>query len=161
RTVEVKDADAWAEKVAKLEDDIEAVLQEEKEERQLASMDMQVRRADNIIVHEAEIKARPKRTWFESEADKRTAKASGNAELNGPDAAIGKKEKKKLSGKEKKKLLDRDDRVGGRSWKKGAAERAGKGALAKAKEAKSAKKAEKREKGRADAKVGTKGRGKR
>ncbi|KAK5142201.1 nucleolar DEAD-box protein required for synthesis of 60S ribosomal subunit, partial [Oleoguttula sp. CCFEE 6159] len=110
RTVEVKDADAWAEKVAKLEDDIEAVLQEEKEERQLASMDMQVRRADNIIVHEAEIKARPKRTWFESEADKRTAKASGKAELNGPDAAIGKKEKKKLSGKEKKKLLDRDDR---------------------------------------------------
>ncbi|KAK4996993.1 nucleolar DEAD-box protein required for synthesis of 60S ribosomal subunit [Elasticomyces elasticus] len=133
RTVSPSDMDIWQEKTDGLEEEIEAVLREEKEEKLLAQTEMQVQRSTNIMEHEAEIKARPKKTWFESEKDKQTAKSKGRVELNGPDVVAAKEKKKKLSGKEKKKLLDRDDRVGGRQWKKGSAERAGRGVVADAK----------------------------
>jgi len=93
---------------------------------------MQVRKGENIIVHEDEIKARPRRTWFESEQEKKAAKKAGRAELNGVESVI-KKKGGKLSNKDKKKLDDRDVRMGGKVWKKGRAERDGKGALEKAK----------------------------
>lgn len=89
---------------------------------------MQVKRGENIIVHEDEIKGRPKRTWFESEADKRTAKKAGRAELNGAESVI-KRKGGKLSNKDKKKLDDREERKTEKVWKKGRAERAGKGAI--------------------------------
>ena len=41
--------------------------------RLLTIAEMQVRRGENLMVHEDEIKGRPRRTWFESEADKRAA----------------------------------------------------------------------------------------
>lgn len=129
--IEATEADAWSAKVESMADEIEEILVEEKEDKQLAQAEMQVKRGENIIVHEAEIKGRPKRTWFESEADKRTAKKSGRAELNGPEE--GKKIKKKegkLSNKDKKKMDAREERIGGKGWKKGRAERDGKGALA-------------------------------
>lgn len=131
RVIEAAEADAWAKKVDDMADEIAEILVEEKEDKQLAQAEMQVKRGENIIVHEAEIKGRPKRTWFESEADKRVAKKSGRAELNGPEE--GKKIKKKegrLSNKDKKKMDAREERIGGKGWKKGRAERDGKGALA-------------------------------
>ncbi|KAK4990910.1 nucleolar DEAD-box protein required for synthesis of 60S ribosomal subunit [Elasticomyces elasticus] len=147
RTVSPSDMDIWQEKTDGLEEEIEAVLREEKEEKLLAQTEMQVQRSTNIMEHEAEIKARPKKTWFESEKDKQTAKSKGRVELNGPDVVAGKeKKKKKLSGKEKKKLLDRDDRVGGRQWKKGSAERAGRGVVADAKNKGKGKDGKKKEK---------------
>jgi len=115
-----------------MEDEIEEILKEEKEDKQLAQAEMQVRRGENIIVHEDEIKGRPRRTWFESEQDKKAAKKAGKAELNGVEITI-KKKGGKLSNKDKKKLDDRDARMGGKVWKKGRAERDGKGALEKAK----------------------------
>jgi ATP-dependent RNA helicase DDX27 len=115
-----------------MEDEIEEILKEEKEDKQLAQAEMQVRRGENIIVHEDEIKGRPRRTWFESEQEKKAAKKAGRAELNGVESVI-KKKGGKLSNKDKKKLDDRDVRMGGKVWKKGRAERDGKGALENAK----------------------------
>ncbi|KAI9870906.1 MAG: nucleolar DEAD-box protein required for synthesis of 60S ribosomal subunit [Pleopsidium flavum] len=129
RVVDPAAADAWAKKVEDMQDEIEAVMKEEKEEKQLSQAEMQVKRGENIITHEDEIMARPKRTWFESEKEKRIAKKTGRVELNGPDAAGAKKEKKKLSGKDKKRMDDSRERQEGKVWKKGKAERAGKGAL--------------------------------
>ena len=124
RAVDAAVADDWAAKVEEMEDEIEEVLKEEKEEKQLAQADMQVRKAGNIMDHEQEIMARPKRTWFESEKDKRSAKKAGRAELNGPES-VKKTIKKdgKLSGKDKKRLDDARERVEGKVWKKGREER--------------------------------------
>lgn len=128
RVIEAAEADVWANKVKDMEDEIEEILREEKEEKQLAQAEMQVRKGENFIVHEDEIKGRPKRTWFESEQDKRAAKKTGRAELNGVESVL-KKKSGKLSNKDKKKLDDRDTRTEGKVWKKGRAERDGKGAL--------------------------------
>ena len=81
-------------------------------------------RGENRIVFEDEIKARPKRTWFESEMQKKEAREVGARELNGPGNGKG-KGKGKLSAKAKKKLDDHRERVEGRIWKKGKESMAG------------------------------------
>jgi len=128
RVVEAAEADRWDEKVTAMADEIEEILLDEKEEKVLAQAEMEVRKGENIMVYEGEIKGRPKRTWFESEAEKRDAKKTGRAELNGVESIL-KKKPGKLSNKDKKKLDDRDTRTEGKVWKKGRAERDGKGAL--------------------------------
>jgi ATP-dependent RNA helicase DDX27 len=138
RVIEAAEADKWADKVTAMEDEIEEILKEEKEDKQLAQAEMQVRRGENIIAHEDEIKGRPKRTWFESEKEKRAAKKLGRAELNGVESIL-KKKPGKLSNKDKKKLDDHDMRVEGKVWKKGRAERDGKGVLEGKKKEKKAK----------------------
>lgn len=130
RIIEAAEADLWQEKVDELEDEVEAVMQEEKEEKVLAQADMQVRKGENMIKHEDEIKSRPRRTWFETEKDKKAAREAGRAELNGVREALKKKHGGgSLSNKDKKKLDAKAEASGGRVWKKGAAERAGKGAV--------------------------------
>ncbi|KAL1999702.1 hypothetical protein VTN02DRAFT_4143 [Thermoascus thermophilus] len=125
RVVDPKVADEWAEKVDGLKEEVEEILKEEKEEKQLAQAEMQVTKGENLIKHEKEIMSRPKRTWFETERQKLEAKKRGLEELNG-----GKKEKRKLSGKDKKQLDAARERNEGKVWKKGRAEREGKGAVA-------------------------------
>ncbi|KAI0503117.1 P-loop containing nucleoside triphosphate hydrolase protein [Xylaria bambusicola] len=133
--IEPADADKWAARIEELEDEITAIAREEKEERQLAQAEMQIRKGENMVVHEDEIKGRPKRTWFETQADKKAAKEAGRNELNGFREKLKKKGGGKLSNKDKKKLDARSVRKedsaegGGRMWKKGALERAGKGAV--------------------------------
>jgi ATP-dependent RNA helicase DDX27 len=124
RVIEAEVADEWVKKLQSLEDEVEEVLKEEKEEKILSQGEMQVRRGENIIEHEEEIMSRPRRTWFESERDKKLSKKIGMVDLNGP-AAGEKKGKKKLSNKDKKRLDDRDARKEGNIWKKGKEERAG------------------------------------
>lgn len=112
RTIPVDDAAAWAHRVSALEDEIEAVLKEEKHERSLTQAERDIRKGENLVEHRDEIMARPKRTWFESEAQKQAAKEAGFRELNGPDAATGTRPKTvkvsgisdKLSNKQKKRL---------------------------------------------------------
>ncbi|KAH2651829.1 nucleolar DEAD-box protein required for synthesis of 60S ribosomal subunit, partial [Aspergillus fumigatus] len=120
RVVDPAVADEWAAKAKGLEDEIEEVLQEEKLEKQMAQAEMQVTKGENLIKHEAEIMSRPKRTWFETERDKRAARKLGATELNGPS----KKDKVKLSNKDKKRLDDaRQRHEGNIGWKKGKADR--------------------------------------
>ena len=105
---------------------------------------MQVKKGENLMKYGDEIMSRPKRTWFESEKEKKIAKLRGAVELNGE--GVGKKGKKvgKLSGKQKKRLDDHRERVEGKMWKKGKGDatgvKAGKGdkkGLSKAKKGKS------------------------
>ncbi|KAK7517857.1 P-loop containing nucleoside triphosphate hydrolase protein [Phyllosticta citriasiana] len=141
RQVPSDEIEAWASKLAGLESEVEAVLKEEKEEKALSQAEMEVRKGENLVTHADEIMARPKRTWFESEKDKKAARDAGWRQLNDEDAAAVKvKGKTKLSNKEKKRLDARDERKkdggAGMGWKKGAAERAGRGALEDTKKAK-------------------------
>ncbi|KAI1965336.1 nucleolar DEAD-box protein required for synthesis of 60S ribosomal subunit [Ophidiomyces ophidiicola] len=126
RVVDPVVADEWAARVDEMKSEIEEILQEEKEEKQLAQAEIQVTRGENLIKHESEIMSRPKRTWFETEREKKEAKKRALKELNGPGTDL-KREKRKLSGKEKKKLDDTRLREGGKVWKKGKKERESKG----------------------------------
>ncbi|SZF04438.1 unnamed protein product [Blumeria hordei] len=125
RVIDAIEADKWADKVENMKDEIEEILIDEKEEKQLAQVEMQVRKGENIILHQDEIQGRPKRTWFESEQEKMAAKRAGKVELNKISELTGKKSGK-LSNKKKKLLDDRDVRQEGKVWKKGKAEREGK-----------------------------------
>ena len=127
RAVEPALVDEWAKKIGGLEHEVEAVMKEEKEERQLGQAEMQVRKGENTIEHQAEIMSRPKRTWFESEKEKQVAKNAGRAELNGLENKKGKKKGGKLSGKDKKRLDDTRERLEGKIWKKAKADRGTKG----------------------------------
>lgn len=124
RQVPPEEVDRWIKRLREMEDEIEEVLKEEKEERALSITERDLKRGENLIVHENEIKSRPKRTWFESEKDKVVSKQKGSAVLNGP--ADNKDKKKKLSGKDRKKLELRDTRSEGKVWKKGKGERGAK-----------------------------------
>jgi ATP-dependent RNA helicase DDX27 len=117
--LELAEVDELDSRLQGMEDEIKEVLREEQEEKQLAQADMQLTRGENLVKHEKEIMARPKRTWFESEKEKRVSKKAGRAELNGPESVAGKKLKQKLSGKDKKRLDDRRERTEGKMWKKG------------------------------------------
>ncbi|KAK3905086.1 ATP-dependent RNA helicase DRS1 [Staphylotrichum tortipilum] len=131
RVIEPDEADKWQAQVDDMEEEIEEVLREEKEEKQLAQVEMQVKKGENLIKHEDEIHARPKRTWFETEKDKKAAREAGRNELNGIREAMKKKGAGRLSNKDKKKLDSKAERGRGEggSWKKGRAERDGKGAV--------------------------------
>ncbi|KAF1952184.1 DEAD-domain-containing protein [Byssothecium circinans] len=118
RQVPQEETDRWTKKLKELETEIEEVLAEEKEERAMSITERDLKRGENLIAHEDEIKSRPRRTWFESEKDKLAAKEKGLAELNGP-----KQKKKKLSGKDRKQLELNDVRKEGRVWKKGKEQR--------------------------------------
>jgi ATP-dependent RNA helicase DDX27 len=118
RTVPPAEADSWSLKLESLEEDVQAVLAEEKEERAMTVVERDIKKGENLVLHEADIKSRPKRTWFETEKEKQIAKEKGAVELNG-EIVLQKKSKKKLSGKEKKKLDMKRERTEGHSWKKG------------------------------------------
>ena len=133
RVVEVADADAWAAEAEQLDAEVEAVLEEERQERELAQVSTQVTRASNLMEHREEILARPRRTWFESEREKSLKKvkairdrgdggALGNPKLD--DVRVRGSTGGKLSGKQKKRRDDKRERLreegneGGKTWKK-------------------------------------------
>ncbi|KAF2011156.1 ATP-dependent RNA helicase DRS1 [Aaosphaeria arxii CBS 175.79] len=121
RQVPPEEVERWVKKLKGMEEEIEEVLEEEKEERAMSITERDLKKGENLIKHEDEIKSRPKKTWFESEKDKVASRAKGAAELNGPNGAAegAKKEKKRLSGKDRKKLELGDIRREGKVWRKG------------------------------------------
>lgn len=143
RQVPVEETERWMEKLRGLEDEIDEVLKEEKEERALSITERDLKRGVNLIEHEDEIKSRPKRTWFESEKEKKAERERGAAALNKSVGGSVKQKKKKLSGKDKKKLEARDVRTEGKIWKKGKEDRGMDTKKAKEKNAHAKKKSQK------------------
>ncbi|OAP59559.1 hypothetical protein AYL99_06857 [Fonsecaea erecta] len=122
RVMDVQEVDAMNRQLEDLESEIEDILKEEKEQKHLAATEAEITRGENLIKHESEIMARPKRTWFETEKEKRDAKNKGRMELNGPNGVGSVKvrtEKKKLSNKDRKRLDDARERKEGKMWRKG------------------------------------------
>ncbi|KAH8176552.1 DEAD/DEAH box helicase domain-containing protein [Sarocladium implicatum] len=133
RVIEAGEADKIQSQIDEMEEEIEEIMKEEKEEKQMAHVEMQLKKGENIMEHESEIKSRPKRTWFASQDDKKKATQAGQAELNGLRESMKKKKGTgKLSNKDRKKLDTKTERSEGREWKKGkTAESEGKGARGK------------------------------
>jgi ATP-dependent RNA helicase DDX27 len=122
RTIDPIEADKIQAEIDGLEDEIEAVMVEEKQEKQLAQVEMQVKKGENMIRYEDEIKSKPKRTWFESEKEKKKARDLGRDELNGFREKLKRKSGGKLSNKDKKKLDAKAERKAGRYGSKGSKE---------------------------------------
>ena len=119
RIIDPPSADSWASKITEMEEKIKAILIDEKEEKLLNQTDLTIRKGENLMKYEDEIKSRPKRTWFESEKEKLKAKKAGIEELNGRIGLAKSGPKGKLSRKEKKGLDDKRERKEGKMWKKG------------------------------------------
>ena len=60
--------------IPELKKEIDEILEEEKVEKEIERATMEATRADNLIKHGNEIKARKKRTWFQSEKEKKTTR---------------------------------------------------------------------------------------
>ncbi|TIB86636.1 DEAD-domain-containing protein [Wallemia mellicola] len=71
-----------AELVESLQDQIDEILKEEKEDRAIRVAEMELQKSKNMIEHEDEIKSRPARTWFQSEKEKKDSKEAGKEQYN-------------------------------------------------------------------------------
>ncbi|KAJ0236722.1 DEAD-box ATP-dependent RNA helicase 28 [Hirschfeldia incana] len=73
----------WSQIIDEMEDQYSAITQEEREERALRKAEMEFAKAENMIEHRDEIYARPKRTWFITEKEKKlVAKAEKDSAGN-------------------------------------------------------------------------------
>jgi ATP-dependent RNA helicase DDX27 len=66
--------DVSREKVEKLQNDISRVMQEERMQKEMEQAEMELKRAQNLIEHKDEIMSRPKKTWFQTTAEKQHMK---------------------------------------------------------------------------------------
>ncbi|KAI9115539.1 hypothetical protein K1719_013208 [Acacia pycnantha] len=119
RTVAEQSIIKWSQTIEQMEDEIAAVLEEEREERALRKAEMEATKAENMIEHREEIYSRPKRTWFMTGTEKKLAakaaktsnkkeKSSGKEVISAEQAeALRMKEKRK---REREKILPRKKR---------------------------------------------------
>ncbi|KAI0286966.1 P-loop containing nucleoside triphosphate hydrolase protein [Russula aff. rugulosa BPL654] len=75
RTIPSEIVARWSKKLEYLKDEIAEVMREEKEEKQFRQAEMEVKKGQNMLEHEAEIYSRPARTWFQSGRDKQQSEA--------------------------------------------------------------------------------------
>ena len=66
----------WQDRIDSCEKDIKGILEEERMEREFRKAEMELRKSTNMIDHADEILARPRRSWFQSKAEKMAESAS-------------------------------------------------------------------------------------
>ena len=67
RTLPSEQVARWATKLEELNNEVAAILEDEKEEMAIRQAQMELKKCENIIEHEKEMFSRPARTWFQSE----------------------------------------------------------------------------------------------
>ncbi|GAA5845564.1 hypothetical protein JCM3766R1_000783 [Sporobolomyces carnicolor] len=82
RTVPTDVVNAVIQELRDMQDEVKEVMREEREEKEFRKGNMELQKAQNLLEHEAEIKSRPARTWFQTETEKKTARNLGTAEHN-------------------------------------------------------------------------------
>ncbi|KAM1818971.1 hypothetical protein FF1_000666 [Malus domestica] len=97
----------WSRVIEEMEDQVAAILLEEREEQALRDAEREVTKAENMILHKDEIFSRPKKSWFQSENDKKkvvhTAKASLGREKRCGNDVISAQQAEDIKMKEKRK----------------------------------------------------------
>lgn len=73
----------WSQIIEQMEDQVAAILQEEREEMALRKAEMEATKAENMIAHREEIFSRPKKTWFTTEKEKKLAAKAAKDSLDG------------------------------------------------------------------------------
>ncbi|CAL8470679.1 g10221 [Coccomyxa elongata] len=106
RTVQPEVVEQWSSRIHSLERDIQRVNLAEREEMELRKAEMEAQKAENMVEHEAEIAARPPRTWFQTGREKAAAAdRAREGELGLADDSQGGKK-----GKAAKKDREREER---------------------------------------------------
>ncbi|KAJ1970539.1 nucleolar DEAD-box protein required for synthesis of 60S ribosomal subunit [Dimargaris xerosporica] len=98
-------------KIEKTKESVATIMQEQQEDRELIKAEKEVTKAKNMIEFEAEIKARPAKTWFQSGAEKRQQKEASNMEYAAKfgNTKATKPEKKTMSKHKKRKAVSQED----------------------------------------------------
>mmetsp|Transcript_97488 Transcript_97488/g.271291 ORF Transcript_97488/g.271291 Transcript_97488/m.271291 type:complete len:420 (+) Transcript_97488:612-1871(+) len=112
RTVAGEAIEAWDKKIKTMEEDISAIDDEEKMERELRLADIYAGKSDNLQKHKAAINGRPAKTWYMSNFQKKLQKEQEVEDLaqkaEQEEKAAVAQEERKLSKKQKKEL-ERND----------------------------------------------------
>ncbi|GAB2219154.1 hypothetical protein Droror1_Dr00006784 [Drosera rotundifolia] len=105
RTVAEQSINKWVQMIEEMEDQVSAILQEEKEEMALRKAEMEAVKAENMIEHRDEIFSRPKKTWFVTGKEKKMlAKAAKASKVTDKTAeVISAEQAEDLKMKEKRK----------------------------------------------------------
>lgn len=107
RIVAEQSVTKWSQIIEQMEDQVAAILQEEREEMALRKAEMEASKAENMIAHRDEIFSRPKRTWFVTEKEKKlVAKAAKASVGNGKGSeteVVSAQQAEDLKMKEKRK----------------------------------------------------------
>lgn len=101
-------------------DDVDDVLSEEKAEKELLQAEMELKKGENMLKYKDEIEARPKRTWFQTEQEKKHDKvvsALGKIK-KGPNSRKRKVEETANLGKARSYKKTRKDRMDDQSGRR-------------------------------------------
>lgn len=109
RSVDWPEVEAVHKLVEEKADIITEVLEEEKLGKEMIAAEMELAKADNIMKHGKEIRSRPRRTWFETEAEKKKHQSDVMQQLT--------KDKHKPNSKKRKQIESKKE-DGSRSYKK-------------------------------------------
>ncbi|XP_016649135.1 PREDICTED: DEAD-box ATP-dependent RNA helicase 28-like [Prunus mume] len=97
----------WSQIIEQMEDQVAAILLEEREEQALRKAEMEATKAENMIAHKDEIYSRRKKTWFQTEKQKKmvvnAAKASLGRENHSGNEVISAQQAEDLKMKVKRK----------------------------------------------------------
>ncbi|VVA40216.1 PREDICTED: DEAD-box ATP-dependent RNA, partial [Prunus dulcis] len=97
----------WSQIIEQMEDQVAAILLEEREEQALRKAEMEATKAENMIAHKDEIYSRRKKTWFQTEKQKKmvvnAAKASLGREKHSGNEVISAQQAEDLKMKVKTK----------------------------------------------------------
>lgn len=114
RNVDWPKVEVYHNVVQEKNDTVQEVLEEEKLAKEVLAAEMELAKADNLIKYGKDIQSRPRRTWFESESEKKKRQSLVMQQLT--------KDKHKPNSKKRKMLEARSD--GGRMYKKTKVDRA-------------------------------------
>lgn len=78
RNVEWNQIEEINKTVESMSDTIKDILDEEKQEKEILQAEMQLKKGENLVKHKQEIESRPKRTWFQTEAEKKDSKITSS-----------------------------------------------------------------------------------
>ncbi|KAI0562842.1 RNA helicase [Gracilaria domingensis] len=76
----------WSAWLGRLRPALRAVLKEEKQEKEMRLAEMELNKASNLMKHADQIYARPARTWFQTEGEKKDEKAKARREKGLPES---------------------------------------------------------------------------
>lgn len=95
--------DKYRKKLLDFAADVHDILKQEREEKEMRITEMEVNKAQNMIIHQKEIQSRPPRVWFQNESEKKKGKTKGT------ENTIGTKRRRKEGRLKQDKNLDPEE----------------------------------------------------
>ncbi len=106
RTVDWKKVEDTNSTIENRREEIQDVTEMEKQKKELEVAERELKKGENLLKYQDEIKARPRRTWFESEKDKKQRPGSARGAI---DSAAAVKTPKKVNRQKRKRLEEQSE----------------------------------------------------